>query len=161
MPSALRIRLYCCPRSRCTNRDWDESRAWWPPMRDFIRARTRRRDKHWGSGGCRCPTSTPRVRNGNFFSTSLGFTEVKSGEPVRRAESVWWNEDAGCGVGYTKGGAGWDDGEGGAVLPTTRARWGGFLGDRTPKPIPSTPRGVENGRGQNPPPRPYPLHMML
>src|SRR5260370_11053475 len=48
MPSALRIRLYCCPRSRCTNRDWDESRAWWPPMRDFIRARTRRRDKHWG-----------------------------------------------------------------------------------------------------------------
>jgi len=25
----------------------------WPPMRDFIRARTRKRDKRWECGGCR------------------------------------------------------------------------------------------------------------
>jgi len=87
-----------------------ESRAWWPPMRDFIRARTRRRDKHWGSGGCRCPTRTPRVTNGNFFSTSVGFTEVKSGEPVRRAESVCSNEDTGCVVAYIPAWTACDDG---------------------------------------------------
>ncbi len=113
MPSALRTRLYCCPRSRCTNRDWDESRAWWPPMPDFIRARTRRRDKHSGCSGCRCPTRTARVASGNFFSTSVGFPEGKNGEPGRRAESVCSNEDTGYDVatipGWTAGavGSGW------------------------------------------------------
>jgi hypothetical protein len=62
----------CCPRSRCTNRDWDESRARWPPMRDFIRERTRKRGKSWGCGGCRYPIRKPRVANGNVFSTSVG-----------------------------------------------------------------------------------------
>jgi IS5 family transposase len=94
----LRIRLCCCPRSRCTNRDWDESRAWWPPMRDFIHARTRKRGKRWECSGCRCPTRKPPVANGNFFSTSVGFVAGKSGEPGRRVESACSNEDTGCDV---------------------------------------------------------------
>jgi hypothetical protein len=56
------------------------------------------------------PTRTPRVRNGNFFSTSVGFAEVKSGEPVRRAESVCSNEDTGCIVAYIPGWTACDDG---------------------------------------------------
>src|SRR6267142_4335499 len=110
MPRVLQTRPYCCPRSRCTNRDWDESRAWWQPMRDFIRVRTRKRDKHWGSGGCRCPTRTPRVANGNFFNTSVGFAEDKSGEPVRRAESACSNDDTGCVVAYIPAWTACDDG---------------------------------------------------
>ena len=57
---------------RCTNRDWNESRARWPPMWDFIRERTRKRGKSWGCGGCRYPIRKPRVANGNVFSTSVG-----------------------------------------------------------------------------------------
>ena len=89
--------LYC-RRSRYTNRDWDESRAWWPPMRDFIRARTRKRGKRWGCGGCRCPTRKPPVVNGNFFNTSVGFVTGKSGGRGRRGESVCSNEDTVCDV---------------------------------------------------------------
>ena len=118
MPSGLQIRLCCCPRSRCTNRDWDESRAWWPPMRDFIRARTRKRGKRWACGGCRCPIRKPQVANGNVFSTSVGFVEGKSGGPGRRVESACSNEDMGYVVALsrsgrhaTMGGAGRDCGQ--------------------------------------------------
>src|ERR1700719_578325 len=45
-------------------------------------ARTRRQDKRSGSSGCRCPTRTPRVANGTFCSTSVGFAEAKRGEPA-------------------------------------------------------------------------------
>jgi hypothetical protein len=82
-------------RLLCTNRDWDESRVQWPPMRDFIRARTRKRAKRWGCGGCRYPIRTPPVANGNFFSTSVGFVGGKSGGPGRRVESACSNEDTG------------------------------------------------------------------
>jgi hypothetical protein len=87
--------ICCCLRSKCANEGWDESHAGWPPMRDFIRVRTRKRDKRWGCGGCRYPTRKPQAASGNFFSTSVGFTTVKSGEPARRAELACSNEDTG------------------------------------------------------------------
>jgi hypothetical protein len=94
--SDLRTRLCYCPRSRCTNRDWDESHAQWLPMRDFIRARTRKRDTHSGYSGCRCPTRKQKVVTENFCSVSGGFVAGKSGEPVVRAVSARLNEDTDC-----------------------------------------------------------------
>src|ERR1700732_4647422 len=138
MPSGLQIRLCCCPRSRCTNRDWDESRVWWPPMRDFIRARTRKRGKRRECGGCRFPIRTPQVTNGNAFSTSVGFGEGKSGEPARRDESACSKEDTGCVVACIPvwtacavgGGWGW--------LRTISSRWVAILRGRAPNPASST-----------------------
>ena len=75
-------------RCRCTRIDWDESRAWWPPMRDSIRARTKKRGKRWACGGCWYPTRKPQAASGSFFSTSVGFVTVKSGEPARNGALV-------------------------------------------------------------------------
>ena len=46
-------------------------RAWWPPMRDSIRARTRKRGKPWACGGCRYPIRKPQAASGSFFSATL------------------------------------------------------------------------------------------
>jgi hypothetical protein len=114
MPSGLQIRLCCCPRSRCTNRDRNESRAWWPPMWGFIRERARTRDKSRACGECRCPIRKPQVANGNVFSTSVGFVEGKSGGPRRRVESASSNEDMGCVVASIPVWTACDDGWGSA-----------------------------------------------
>src|SRR5712692_10413580 len=65
-------------------------------MRDFIRARTRKRDTHSGYSGCRCPTRKQKVLTESFCSVSGGFVAGKSGEPVVRAVSAHLNEDMDC-----------------------------------------------------------------
>jgi len=93
MPSALRTRLYAvldrgAPAEIGTNPTHGGRRC------GILFAREREgRTSARGPVDCRCPTRTPRVANGNFFSTSVGFAEAKSGEPGRKAESACSNED--------------------------------------------------------------------